>query len=201
MTVKGAGGKTELVVPPAASSNREGGKPCSAESETQAMIRIGVISDTHLHNLVEGGSILERLVERCFRHTDLLLHAGDVVDPDVLAVLGDRPLYLVRGNLDPPVRGVPQKRVVEVGGFRIGLIHGWGAPDGLPEKVLGEFRGDKLDCLVFGHSHMPCCERRDGVLLFNPGSPTDRRQAPFHSLGLLEVGKTIEGRIINIDLE
>ncbi|GAB6081630.1 hypothetical protein JCM30471_05440 [Desulfuromonas carbonis] len=113
--------------------------------------------------------------------------------------MSDRTIFQVRGNLDPPRRNLPQRRILEIGGFRIGLIHGWGPPDGVAGKVLEAFRGEALDCLVFGHSHLPCCERREGVLLFNPGSPSDRRQAPWHSVGLLELGTTIEGRIINID--
>lgn len=198
LTPTGTGGKTEPSLPPRMAVVVN--SPAAASLETiPGMLRIGVLSDTHLHGLSEGGAVIQRLVDRYFRGTELLLHAGDVVDPDVLAVLDDRPLYVVRGNLDPFVRGVPQKRVVEIGGFRIGLVHGWGAPDGLAEKVLGEFRGEDLDCLVFGHSHMPCCQRRDGLLLFNPGSPTDRRRAPFHSVGILELGEDIEGRIINID--
>lgn len=165
------------------------------------MIRVGVLSDTHLQGFSQGGQVMERLVARYFRDAEVILHAGDLVDPDVLLGLGDRTLYRVRGNLDPPQRGVPQRRIVELGGYRIGLIHGWGAPQGLAEKVLREFRGEALDCLVFGHSHLPCCEVHDGLLLFNPGSPTDRREAPWHSVGTLELGATIEGRIINIDAD
>jgi len=163
------------------------------------MIRVGVLSDTHLHGFATGGAVLEEIVARYFRGVEVILHAGDLVDPDVLLGLGDRTIYLVRGNLDPPQRNVPQRRIIEIGGYRIGLIHGWGPPDGVAAKVFDVFRGDRLDCLVFGHSHLPCCERREGVLLFNPGSPTDRRQAPWHSVGLLELGTTLEGRIINID--
>ena len=166
-----------------------------------AIIRVGVLSDTHLQGFSPGGRVMEKLAARYFRDAEVILHAGDVVDPDVLLGLNDHQLFLVRGNLDPPRRGVPQRRVIELGGFRIGLIHGWGAPAGLPERVLREFRDETLDCLVFGHSHFPYCERREGVLLFNPGSPTDRRQAPWHSVGLLELGATIEGRIINIDTD
>lgn len=163
------------------------------------MMRVGVLSDTHLHGFATGGAVLEGLVGRYFRDVEVILHAGDLVDADVLLGLNNRTIYQVRGNLDPPRRNLPQRRVIELGGFRIGLIHGWGPPDGVAAKVLGEFRNEAVDCLVFGHSHLPCCERRDGVLLFNPGSPTDRRQAPWHSVGLLELGATIEGRIINID--
>ena len=165
------------------------------------MMRVGVLSDTHLQGFSQGGAVIEALAGRYFRDVAAILHAGDLVDPDVLLGLGDRTIYRVRGNLDPPERGLPQRRVLELGGFRIGMVHGWGTPDGIVEKVLREFRGERLDCLVFGHSHFPCCELRDGILLFNPGSPTDRRRAPWHSVGILELGDTLSGRIINIDAD
>jgi putative phosphoesterase len=165
------------------------------------MLRIGVLSDTHLQGFRDGGAVIERLASRYFGDAELILHAGDVVDPAVLLGLSGPSLYQVRGNLDPPQRGVPHRRVIEVGGFRIGLIHGWGALPSLIDRVLLEFKGERLDCLVFGHSHRPWCQRREGVLLFNPGSPTDRRDAPFQSVGLLELGDRIEGRIINIDTD
>jgi predicted phosphodiesterase len=64
---------------------------------------------------------------------------------------------------------------------------------------MNEFSDDDIDALVFGHSHRPLCHRYEGVLLFNPGSAADRREADHHTVGLLEVGSSIEGRIINID--
>ena len=170
-------------------------------SHAGAGMIVGVLADTHLQGFHQGGRLLERLAARYFSAARVILHAGDVVDPDVLLGLTGHTLHVVRGNVDPPQPGVPLRRIVELGGFRIGLMHGWGAPEEVAGKVLREFHGEKLDCLVFGHSHYPCCERRDGVLLFNPGSPTDRRRAPWHSVGLLELGATIEGRIINIDAD
>lgn len=162
------------------------------------MFKIGVLSDTHICDLARGLPFLQRLAESHFRDAGMILHAGDVVNPDVLLAFSGRPVHVVRGNMDPAVRGVPNRKIVEIHGYRIGLIHGWGAPDTLEERVLETFRGDRLDCLVFGHSHYPACHHREGVLLFNPGSPTDRRRAPFHSVGVLELGKRIEGRIISL---
>ena len=71
--------------------------------------------------------------------------------------------------------------------------------EGLAERVRREFAGTPLDCLVFGHSHVPLCQWHDGLLLFNPGSATDRRGMPYESVGLLEVedGK-VHGRIISL---
>jgi putative phosphoesterase len=162
-------------------------------------LKVGVLSDTHFQDVQQGIACLQAIAERHFAGIDIILHAGDVVNPDVLMAFADRTVHVVRGNMDPAVKGIPSRKLIEVGGFRIGLIHGWGAADTLEARVLREFSGERLDCLVFGHSHHPLCCRRDGVLLFNPGSPTDRRWAPYHSVGILELGDVIQGRIIRLD--
>lgn len=162
-------------------------------------MKIGVLSDTHFSDLSSGMKFLGRLAENTFRDVEIFLHAGDVVNHDVLMAFSGKKVHVVRGNMDPPVRGVPNRKIIELEGFRIGLIHGWGAPDTLEEKVIKEFAGQNLDVIVFGHSHYPVCHRRSGLLLFNPGSPTDRRSAPSHTVGMLEIGESIEGRIIHLD--
>jgi hypothetical protein len=102
--------------------------------------------------------------------------------------------------MDPAAPGFPHQRVVEVDGVRIGLIHGWGPPAGLAARVRAAFAGTRLDCLVFGHSHMPLCRWEGALLLFNPGSATDRRGQPSTSVGILEVeGGVIAGRIVLLD--
>lgn len=163
------------------------------------MLRIGVLSDTHFTSLEEGLPLLQRLQEGPFRETEIILHAGDMVDPEILGLFFEKSVHAVRGNMDPPVPGMPVRKIVPIGRFRIGLMHGWGAPEGLEQRLLKEFHGERLDCLVFGHSHHPLCREENGLLLFNPGSPTDRRWAPFHSVGVLEVGEKITGQIIRID--
>ena len=160
------------------------------------LVRIGVLSDTHL---TRGDVRLPVLLARCqhyFAGTELILHAGDVVDPQLLPLL-PQPLLAVRGNLDPPE--LPPWRIIPVAGKRIGLIHGWGAKYDLEERVLRTFSGEQVDCIVYGHSHQPACHVVNGILLFNPGSPTDRRNAPFHSLGILTIGAGIAGEIIALD--
>ena len=159
-------------------------------------VRIGVLSDTHL---TLGDARLPALLARCqqyFAGTELILHAGDVVDPQLLPLL-PRPVLAVRGNLDPPE--FTERRIVPLAGKRIGLIHGWGAKYDLEERILRAFAGEQVDCIVYGHSHQPVCHVVNGILLFNPGSPTDRRNAPFPSLGLLTIGAEIAGEIIALD--
>lgn len=160
-------------------------------------MKIGVISDTHLRGPDDR---LLAIVRKHFHDAGMILHAGDLVELAVLEAFGDRDVIAVCGNMDPPRVGeeIPYKRVIEVGRFRIGLIHGWGSPVGLEDRLLLEF--ERVDCIVYGHSHCPANRVRDGILFFNPGSACDRRHASSTSVGLLEVGPdAIEGRIIAVD--
>ncbi|MBW2544441.1 MAG: metallophosphoesterase family protein [Deltaproteobacteria bacterium] len=159
-------------------------------------MKIGVISDTHL-NIPDDR--LEKIVEDYFHDVDLILHAGDMVELDVLDVFRDKKVYAVSGNMDhDSVREVfPGKRILEIEGRRIGLIHGWGSPFGLEEKIMREF--ENVECIVYGHTHRAMNEVRDGILLFNPGSPTDQRFAKHNSVGILDIGKEIVGKIIDLD--
>jgi hypothetical protein len=161
--------------------------------------RIGVISDTHIVDACFDDALLNSLQEEYFKGVDIILHAGDLVDTEILTRFSCCPILAVCGNMDEPAVDLPMRRVLSVGPFRIGLIHGWGPPNGLEQRLLREFSEENIDCMVYGHSHMPTCRRQGDQLLFNPGSPTDRRRAPFHSVGILEVGDSIQGRIISLD--
>ena len=162
-------------------------------------MKIGVISDTHINDLPVGVEYLNRLCVGPFSDVDLILHAGDIVHPDLLHCFNARPIIGVRGNCDEPAPDLPEKRIYESAGFRIGLVHGWGGPDGIVPNVLSSFADVPLDALVFGHSHYPLCRQNDNILLFNPGSATDRREAPFHSVGILTLGEKLTGQIVNLD--
>jgi hypothetical protein len=161
--------------------------------------RIGVISDTHIVDAWFDDTLLTSLQKEHFQEVDLILHAGDLVDPQILTRFSACPILAVRGNMDKPSSGLALRRVISAGPFRIGLAHGWGALHGLEQRLLREFSDENIDCMVYGHSHMPTCRRQGDLLLFNPGSPTDRRNAPFHSVGILDVGDSIQGRIIPLD--
>lgn len=160
---------------------------------------VGVLSDTHITATTKGLALIERLAATVFAEARIILHAGDIVDPEVLAPFSGKSVYAVRGNLDPAAPELPPQRQLTLGEAQIGLIHGWGSADGLEQRVLRAFAGPPLDCLVFGHSHYPTCYRKDGILFFNPGSPTDRRRAPWHTVGLLTLGATVNGTIIDIE--
>jgi putative phosphoesterase len=160
-------------------------------------LKIGVISDTHLR---EPDERLLDIIRKHFREAALILHAGDLVDLRVLDVFGDKEVVAVCGNMDPPRVGdmIPPKRVLEIGRFRIGLIHGWGSPYDLEDRIRREF--ENVDCIVYGHSHTPANHIREGILFFNPGTACERRHAGPNTVGILEVGEDgIAGRIIDVD--
>jgi uncharacterized protein len=150
---------------------------------------IAVISDTHLPRGAR------RLPEACVEQiaaADLLLHAGDFSTVEVLRELEaiGPPLLGVHGNVDSAElrRLLPAERAVEAEGARIAMVHDAGPRRGRLERLRVRF-GERADVVVFGHSHMPLHElAEDGFQILNPGSPTERRRAPAHTMGLIEVG-------------
>jgi uncharacterized protein len=119
---------------------------------------------------------------------ELILHAGDVVAASVLRELAElAPVEAVHGNMDEPAlrAALPERRVVEVEAVRIGLVHIPGARAGREERLISWFPG--CDAVVYGHTHLPQVERHRGVWILNPGSPTERRRAPRHSMLVLEI--------------
>ena len=156
-------------------------------------MKIGVISDTHLNQPVQ---MLEELMTGPFQEAEMILHAGDITELAVLESFGGKETLAVCGNMDSPAlrRQLPPKRTFQAGKFQIGIIHGWGGPQGIEERIRREF--GPLDCIVFGHTHTPSQTRREGVLFFNPGAFTGSLHTPKKSVGLLDVGDTISGQII-----
>jgi putative phosphoesterase len=158
-------------------------------------MKIGVISDTHLK---EPHSEFKKMVEYHFRDVEKILHAGDFVDWSIVEYLSSqKDLIAVCGNMDPTDirRAFPQKRVIELRGFRIGLIHGGGAPFGIESRVIDEF--DEVDAIIYGHTHTPANHQVKNIYFFNPGSPT-RSFIHKATLGILNLGEKIEGEIIKI---
>jgi len=149
---------------------------------------IALISDTHLPR--GGRRLPDACVER-IADADLLLHAGDFSTLEVLRELEAMgpPLLGVRGNVDSADlrRLLPEERVVEAGGARIAMVHDAGPRTGRLERMRRRF-GDRADVVVFGHSHLPLHDQApDGFQIFNPGSPTERRRAPTHTMGLIHI--------------
>lgn len=146
---------------------------------------IGVISDTHIPRRAKG---LPQEVIDGFQGVEMILHAGDIIDESVLEELEKiASVYAVHGNVDPAelAEKLPAKRIIEYKGFKIGLIHGHGSYGSTLGRVMEAFEGEELDALVYGHSHKPHNDRINGMLIFNPGSPTDKRYEVYYSYGLL----------------
>lgn len=155
-------------------------------------IRVGVISDSHY---ISGASLPKAL--ELLRHMDVskILHAGDVGDLSFLRALEEvAPVDIVAGNCDGLARAETwgRKKIIEINGIKIGLIHGDGVGSDTPSRVFKAFAGEKIDAVVFGHSHQPLKEERDGILLFNPGScklPRGKDPRPSFGLLFIEEGK------------
>ncbi|HEX8120009.1 MAG TPA: metallophosphoesterase family protein [Solirubrobacteraceae bacterium] len=155
-----------------------------------------MVSDTHMPR---GRRRLP--VER-LRDADLILHGGDIATVGVLEELEaiGPPVCAVFGNVDEPAlrERLPEQRVVEADGVRIGMVHDAGPSKGRLERM--RLRFPEADAVVFGHSHIALHEERDGFQIFNPGSPTDRRRQPRHTMGLADVtGGRVRFRLVALD--
>jgi uncharacterized protein len=158
-------------------------------------MKIGVLSDTHLRT---PSSQLWRIAQVHFRDVDLILHAGDTVEPCIFDVFFPRRVEAVAGNMDSFAlkSQLPIKKVVEAGPFRIGLIHGWGSPTGIEERIRPEFTA--IDCVVYGHTHRPANHIVGGVLFFNPGSATEKTFTTQNTVGILDINETITVTILAV---
>jgi len=158
-------------------------------------MKIGVLSDTHVPIRAKT---LPHQVMKGLEGVDLILHAGDLVDEEVIWLLEEiAPVEAVAGNVDSweLQKKLGEKKILTLNGFKIGLIHGHEGGRGTTvQRAAMAFTN--VDCIVFGHSHQPYNQLHGSVLLFNPGSSTDRRRSPQHSYGLLHLEDEIKGEII-----
>ena len=162
------------------------------------MTRVVVLSDTHLRS---GGK--RRLPDGAYRALDdaeVILHAGDIVTADLLHELsGFAPTHAVLGNndVDPSLAYLPETRLEIIGGVRVAMVHDSGPRSGREARMRRRF--PEADVVVFGHSHIPWNgPGLDGQLLFNPGSPTERRAQPRHTIGVLDLdaGRVVRSEIV-----
>ncbi len=165
----------------------------------QQSVRIGVVSDTHLAG---AGLVLPEGLLVAFDGVAAIIHAGDILSLQVLDRLRQiAPVHAVHGNVDPPdvQHTLPDRLVVEVAGTRIGVTHGHlGRGTTTPERALRYLQSEApLHAVVFGHTHVPLAEQRHGVLLFNPGSPTQPRRQPRPSCGVLVLAQgSVRGELV-----
>jgi len=158
-------------------------------------MKIVVFSDTHLKVWAIPELILEDL-----KSCDMILHAGDITSMNLIHELeAYAKVHAVCGNMDETEvkDALPSKKILEIDGLKIGLIHGYGAPFGIRKRILKEF--EDVNCIVYGHTHRAYFDFENNIYFFNPGSPTDRIFAPFKSYGILEVSNgKIKGEIIRL---
>lgn len=158
-----------------------------------------VLSDTHIPE--RGGELAQKLYDDVAT-ADLVLHAGDITSVDFFKKLQKKchQLKAVQGNMDEPQlkKSLHRKEIIKIDALRIGLIHGWGGPRGLEERVLDEFVKEKPDIIVFGHSHQPLHVVKNGIILFNPGSPTDKVFSAVNSYGIITINDTLNAEIIKL---
>ncbi len=157
---------------------------------------LAIVSDTHMP---KG---MRRLPDACverLRAADAILHAGDFLELSILRLLEGLgpPVHGVTGNVDSPELRLRLPRTTVVGG-RIAMIHDAGPAPGRLIRLRRMF--PDVEAVVFGHSHMPLHEQRGGFQIFNPGSPTERRRAPKHTMGMVsdETGR-LEFELIELD--
>ena len=155
-----------------------------------------MLSDSHLAQGIDG---LAAEVLTAVARADIVLHTGDITSRQALADLeAMAETYAVLGNND---RGLdellPESRLLELGGVRIAMVHDSGTRAGRPRRLHRRF--PDADLVVFGHSHVPVDEvGENGQLLFNPGSPTQRRSQPHRTFGRLRLGG---GRVLRRQIE
>lgn len=159
------------------------------------MARIGIVSDTHMPRCAKAlpTALRQGLVAQ---QVELILHLGDFTQAGVADLFeAIAPLEAVAGNNDGAEihRRFGRRKILSVEGLRIGMTHGDGTRGTTLQRALDAFAGVALDVLLFGHSHVPCCQRHGDLWLLNPGSPTDKRRAPRFSWGVLEIH---EGRAV-----
>jgi len=163
------------------------------------MIKIGVISDTHIPERSKG---LPKQVGEAFKNVDMIIHAGDLVELNVLEQLKKicPNVKAVYGNMDPEeVRlKLPEKELLKIGKYTIGVMHGYGAPQNLVDLLTASFKQDKVDIIIFGHSHNSMNQKIGNILFFNPGSAVDKVFSSYTSCGIIEVNDEIKAKIVKI---
>ena len=152
-------------------------------------MRIAVLADTHINRLEH----LPKKIIDALSTVDWIIHAGDFTDVQLLEELKRlREVKAVHGNMDSKELKtvLPVKEIVEIENKRIGITHGSGGPWGIEERVRKMFESDRIDIIVYGHSHRPQNKVINDILFFNPGKATD-------SFGILTIDGETQGEIIN----
>ncbi|MCT2537703.1 metallophosphoesterase [Aquibacillus koreensis] len=154
-------------------------------------MKIVVIADTHIPKRAK--KLPKRLLEE-LKDADLIFHVGDWQTTTVLEELSQyAPVEGVAGNVDPVEihELFGEKKVFDFEHISIGLTHGDGKSKTTEKRALDHFAFDDVDIIIFGHSHIPVLKVDEGILLFNPGSPTDKRRQAMYSFGVIEIREVV----------
>ncbi|GAA3809660.1 YfcE family phosphodiesterase [Sphaerisporangium flaviroseum] len=156
-------------------------------------MKVVVLADTHAPR--RWKACPPRVAER-LRGADAILHAGDICTAWVLDELAAyAPVHAVKGNNDGPDVTAPETLELDLEGLAVAMIHDSGAAAGRWARMRRRFPA--ADLVVFGHSHIPLDHVQDGLRIFNPGSPTDRRRQPHGTIGLLQIER---GRLVTAEI-
>ncbi len=161
-------------------------------------MKIGIVSDTHLYTAKK----LPKILLDGLKKVDMILHAGDWVSLEIANRLEQiAPIDGVAGNNDgfDIIDRFGESKIIELNQYRIGMIHGDGFQKTTESRAWEAFAGKNVDMIIFGHSHIPLELNHKGVLLFNPGSPTDKRRQAQYSYGIMELGETIKTELFYFD--
>ncbi|MBT2710898.1 metallophosphoesterase [Pseudomonas sp. ISL-84] len=157
------------------------------------------MSDTHMPKKAKKlPSVLMRELNGC----DLIIHAGDWQTIDVYHEFKTfAPVEGVYGNTDSEeICGLfRESLLLEIKGYKIGVVHGHGQGKTTEKRSIAAFGNERVDCIIFGHSHIPVNKDESGLTLFNPGSPTDKRRQPQYSFGIMEIEDKMHLRHIFYD--
>jgi putative phosphoesterase len=165
----------------------------------ESILKIIVLSDTHMPK--RARNLPHQLINE-LKSADLAIHAGDWSSIEVFKEISR---YVraegVFGNVDTEEieHLFPEKLILKLKGFSIGVVHGHGKGKTTEKRALDAFVNDNVDCIIFGHSHIPSLKDKDGILLFNPGSPTDKRRQPTYSYGILTIGSHLQAEHVYFD--
>jgi uncharacterized protein len=154
-------------------------------------MKIVVISDTHMPK--KAKQLPEKLLID-LQDCDYIIHAGDWQTVELYNELKQfGPVIGVTGNVDGHELKslLKTKEILQAGNFHIGIVHGHGTGKTTEKRAIETFAADEVDCIIYGHSHIPVLKEIDGMKVFNPGSPTDKRRQQQFSYGILTVGERI----------
>jgi uncharacterized protein len=159
-------------------------------------MKLVVLSDTHIPKRAKA--LPDRLIKE-LKDVELIIHAGDWQTLQAYQELKSFGKVMgVYGNVDgPEIQELfSEKILLEANGYKIGVTHGHGKGKTTEKRALQAFYGENVDCIIFGHSHIPVKRYQGSVLLFNPGSPTDKRRQEKYSFGVIHIGEALEAEHI-----